>query len=74
MEIAARLGMGEPMKRGRELHVRCPLHDDGNPSLRIHQDGRRWYCDPCGEGGDGIGLYMRARRIGFVEAVQELAP
>jgi len=32
-----------------------------------------WYCHPCGEGGDAIKLYMRARRIEFAVAVRELA-
>ena len=52
LEVARRLGCGEPVRRGKELAVRCPLHEDKDPSLRIHEDGRRWYCDPCGEGGD----------------------
>ena len=73
LEVARRLGCGDPVRRGRELHVRCPLHKDTDPSLRIHVDGRRWYCDPCGEGGDAIGLYMRARRLDFLGAVRELA-
>lgn len=45
----------------------------GYPSLRIHADGRRWYCYPCGKGGDAIRLYMRARRLNFINAVRELA-
>lgn len=71
-EVARRLGLGDPVKRGRELAVRCPLHDDSDPSLRIAPDGRTWYCDPCAEGGDAIALYMAARRLDFAEAVREL--
>ena len=72
LEIVRRLGCGEPVRRGCELAVRCPLHEDSNPSLRIHPDGRRWYCDPCGEGGDSIALYMKVRQLSFVDAVREL--
>ena len=72
VEVARRLGCGDPVRRGRELAVRCPLHEDKDPSLRIHEDGRRWYCDPCGEGGDSIRLHMRARSLDFVTAVGEL--
>ncbi len=74
VEVARRLGCGDPVRRGKELQVRCPLHQDRHPSLRIASDGRRWFCDPCGEGGDGIALYMRARRVDFAQAVRELAP
>jgi hypothetical protein len=72
VEVARRLGCGEPVRRGEELHVRCPLHDDEDPSLRVHPDGLLWYCDPCGEGGDGIGLWMRSRSVTFIVAVREL--
>ena len=72
-DVTQLLGCGEPVRRGRETAVRCPLHEDRNPSLRIHADGRRWYCDPCGTGGDAITLYMRARNVDFVSAVRELA-
>ena len=73
VDVAHRLGCGGPVKCGSELAVRCPLHEDQDPSPRIASDGRRWYCDPCGEGGDGIQLWMRARRVSFAEAVRELA-
>lgn len=71
-EVARRLGLGEPVRRGRELAVRCPLHEDMDPSLRIAAGGHRWFCDPCGEGGDAIALLMRARGLDFVAAVREL--
>ena len=73
VEVANRLGCGDPVRRGKELAVRCPLHEDTDPSLRIHEDGRRWYCDPSGEGGDAIKLFMRARGLDFAQAIRELA-
>ena len=73
LEVARRLGCNDPVKRGREVRVRCPIHNDHDPSLRIDPDRGLWFCDPCGEGGDGIRLWMRARRLGFAEAVRELA-
>lgn len=73
LDVVARLGLGEPVKRGRELAVRCPLHEDHKPSLTLNPTEGLWYCFPCGEGGDGLRLYMRARRVEFSEAVRELA-
>ncbi len=73
LEVAQRLGLGTPAKKGKELAVRCPLHEDNNPSLRLNPTKQLWYCHPCAEGGDAIKLYMRVRRLSFAEAVRELA-
>lgn len=32
------------IKRGAKHYVRCPFHDDRNPSLMIVPDEHRWYC------------------------------
>ena len=73
LEVVQRLGLGDPVRQGKELAVRCPLHDDTDPSLRIDPVKQLWYCHPCGEGGDGLQLMMRVRRLSFAEAVRELA-
>lgn len=73
IHIARMLGCGDPVKRGRELAVICPLHADDDPSCRVDPDRNVWYCDRCAEGGDGIELYMRARRLHFAAAIKELA-
>lgn len=72
IEVAQILCLGDPVKQGRELAVRCPLHEDKHPSLRIDVDDAVWFCDPCGQGGDAIALYMLARRLEFADAVREL--
>ena len=72
LEVVQRLGLGTQVKKGKELAVCCPLHEDKNPSLRLNPAKRVWYCSPCGLGGDPIQLYMRARQIEFAEAVREL--
>ena len=73
LEVVQRLGLGTPVKKGKELAVLCPLHEDNNPSLRLNPTKQLWYCSPCAEGGDVIKLYMRARRLTFAEAVRALA-
>ena len=34
-----------------ERRLRCPLHDDRSPSLRLKTSTLVWYCDPCSRGG-----------------------
>ncbi len=71
-QIAHALGLGTPQGLGKEVRVLCPFHDDEHPSMRLNVQNGLWYCDPCGEGGNGLGLYMRVKRLGFAEAVREL--
>lgn len=74
LAVAARLGLGEPRKAGRnEYRVRCPFHDDSDPSLTLTADAGLWYCFPCGLGGDVIELVRRVRDVPFADAVRELA-
>lgn len=73
LEVARRLGCGEPEGKWGEPRVLCPLHDDTDPSLRLDTDRGLFYCDPCGEGGDGIALVMDARRCSFPDAVRWIA-
>ncbi len=72
LEVAQMLSLGEPVRHGSECRVRCPLHDDGRPSLAINPDRNVWYCFPCGMGGDGIELYRLATGLSFGEVVREL--
>ena len=72
-QIAHLLGLGTPEgSGGEEVRVCCPFHDDEHPSMRLNAKKGVWYCDPCGEGGDGLGLYMRVKEVGWAEAVREL--
>ncbi len=72
LEIVSRLGLGEPVRRGREWAVCCPLHDDNRPSLTL-SDAGLWYCFVCADGGDGIRLWELVRGVSFAAAVLELA-
>ena len=72
VEVAEKLGVGTPKRVGKEHVCLCPLHEDRTPSLRLDSAQGLWYCDPCGEGGDGIRLVERAHGCSFAEAVREL--
>ena len=72
VDVVRRLGLGDPVNQGKRLVLRCPLHEDHRPSMSLDPDKGLWYCFPCAEGGDGIRLWMRTRRVDFTAAVQEL--
>jgi len=75
-DIVQRLGLGPIVqRRGQsEGRILCPFHDDGTPSLRLNEEKGVWRCDPCGEGKDGIDLFMRVSGLCFADTVRELAP
>ncbi len=79
-EIKARLPLstviGERVElKGRSPHFTglCPFHQEKTPSFHVRDNVARFKCFGCGVGGDVVEFVMRARGIGFVEAVQDLA-
>ena len=69
--VIADLTDQQPIRRGREVLVRCPFHDDTRPSLRIDDEKNDgvWRCDPCGQGGDVFTFVMVREGLTFAEAV-----
>jgi hypothetical protein len=72
LEVVDQLGMDQPVKAGKALVTRCPLHDDKHPSFRLDAERGLWHCFPCAEGGDGIRLVQRVLACSFIEAVRFL--
>ena len=76
---AAVLGVlpSEFAKKGTEFYLRCPLHEDRNPSFRINVEKRAWRCDPCNRGGDIFDLHAAinglSTKTDFSQIVNELA-
>lgn len=68
IDVVVAIGL-VPIKRGAELAVACPRHDDRHPSLRINIGKAAWYCDPCGAGG-GIAALRAWLGHPEVEAIQ----
>ncbi|HEX4108130.1 MAG TPA: CHC2 zinc finger domain-containing protein [Solirubrobacteraceae bacterium] len=49
---------------GRSRKVRCPLHEDGTPSLHVYREPQRgWYCFGCRRGGSVYDLAAALWRI-----------
>ena len=68
MQDAVRFCGLEPPMRG---NMRCPFHDDHNPSLTLYADN--YYCWGCGAHGDVIDFTARHFRITQLEAAKRLA-
>lgn len=58
---------------GGELKIRCPWHEDKRPSLRINVAEQKWYCDPCGKGGDVFAFVQKLNACDFPTALAWLA-
>lgn len=58
--------------KGKEIWTTCPLHDDSNPSLRINEEKKTWYCDPCQKGGSIIDLVVEMEGVSVAEAMKKL--
>ena len=63
-----------PLKRaGREYQSTCPFHDEKTPSFTVSPGKQFYHCFGCGAHGNAIGFMMEYERLGFVDAIEELA-
>ncbi len=60
-------------KAGRDHKACCPFHEERTPSFTVSADKQFYHCFGCGAHGSAIGFLMAYERLGFVEAVTELA-
>ena len=67
-------GYGVELKRqGRDLVGLCPFHADRRPSLVVTPGKNLWHClGACNEGGSVIDWVMKARGVGFAQALELL--
>jgi CHC2 zinc finger/DNA polymerase family A len=67
-EISLKDIVDEPLTSGK---VRCPFHDDTNPSCHIYDD--HYHCFSCGAHGDAISWLMAVEGLSFRAAQEALA-
>ena len=60
-------------KAGRDYAACCPFHNEKTPSFTVSRDKQFYHCFGCGAHGTAIDFLMEYHRLGFVEAVAELA-
>jgi len=63
-----------PLKKvGRSYQALCPFHREKTPSFNVNPDKQFYHCFGCGASGSAIRFLMEHARLGFVEAVTQLA-
>ena len=63
-----------PLKKtGKNHKACCPFHEEKTPSFNVNQDKQFYYCFGCTASGTAITFLMEHLRIGFVEAIEDLA-
>ncbi len=63
-----------PLKKsGVNYSARCPFHNEKTPSFTVSREKQFYHCFGCGAHGTAIGFLMEHDRLGFIEAVEELA-
>jgi len=63
-----------PLKKaGREWRACCPFHDEKSPSFYVSPIKQFYHCFGCGAHGTAVGFLMQFDRLGFVDALEDLA-
>jgi len=60
-------------KVGNGYQALCPFHTDSKPSFYVNESRGFFHCFGCGAGGNVFHFLMRARGMGFPEAVRFVA-
>jgi DNA primase len=60
-------------KAGRNYQACCPFHDEKTPSFTVSREKQFFHCFGCGAHGSAIGFLMDYERMGFLDAVEDLA-
>jgi DNA primase len=68
--IGARVAL---KKSGREYKACCPFHNEKTPSFWVSPDKQFYHCFGCGAHGTAVGFLMQYEKLGFLDAVEDLA-
>ncbi len=73
-DIVELVGARIPLRKaGKDYKACCPFHEERTPSFTVSADKQFYHCFGCGAHGSAIGFLIAYERLGFVEAVTELA-
>ena len=63
-----------PLKKaGNSYKGLCPFHSEKTPSFHVHRDKGFFHCFGCGIGGDVLKFLELQEKLGFQDAVRQLA-
>ena len=63
-----------PLKKaGNSYKGLCPFHSEKTPSFHVHRDKGFFHCYGCGIGGDVLKFLELQEKLGFQDAVRQLA-
>jgi DNA primase len=60
-------------KAGNSFKGLCPFHGEKSPSFTVHRDRGFFHCFGCGVGGDVFKFMELQEKVGFTDAVRQLA-
>ena len=61
---------GGEVREGRNVSVRCCIHEDTRRSAVIDTLNNLYFCHTCGKGGTGVQVVMEKENLGFKDALQ----
>ena len=61
---------GGEVKEGRNVSVRCCMHDDSRKSAVIDTYNNLYFCHTCGKGGNAVNIIMELENMGFKDALE----
>jgi len=67
-----RLAEAYGLKIDRQDRINCFMHNDKEPSLKLHTETNTWWCYACGEGYTPIDFVMKKNNISALEAAKEI--
>ena len=71
LEVVSQVVM---LKRiGKDYKGLCPFHKEKTPSFHVNPEKGIYKCFGCGEGGDVFAFIQKAKGLGFLDGVKELA-
>lgn len=74
VDLVEIIGARVPLKKqGKDYSARCPFHDERSPSFTVSPSKQFYYCFGCGAKGTAISFLMNYDRLGFMDAVEDLA-
>ena len=67
-----RLAEAYGFKIDRQDRINCFMHNDKEPSLKLHTETNTWWCYACGEGYTPIDFVMKKESLSALEAAKEI--